>query len=346
MAYVQTKAGWGVSLLGLPGKWWLWLFCFAFVPLPVACFEVKQLLVQDQHAQQRQAAAEAAHLEQTRRLVLVVGEELQRIGAVIEEGSPLQARLLELQSDVQVCFQEMSYGATRAADVQVAQLLRQLCQLQPLESRELRVLREYLELVCGAELTADGSVDLEGQRRLRAEVLSLLESWGKMSSPAASGELKLKAGSLVLRTAGLRLRLQSPEEPAAFVLVQAEALAVAEQVIVEHAALLQQRRQELELRREQVRQAAEQLACVRVASQQQRERLQGLQSELCEVRDQRELLSQQLNERQQLERTVADVRGETDREVELLRLATELLKREILVEGGNWILGGRSVAAD
>jgi septal ring factor EnvC (AmiA/AmiB activator) len=268
MAYVQTKAGWGVSLLGLPGKWWLWLFCFAFVPLPVACFEIKQLLVRDQHAQQRQAAAEAAHLEQTRRLVLVIGEELQRIGAVIEEGSPLQARLLELQSDVQVCFQEMS-------------------------------------------------------------------------SPAASGELKLKAGSLVLRTAGLRLRLQSPEEPDAFVLVQAEALAVAEQVIVEHAGLLQQRRQELELRREQVRQAAEQLACVQVASQQQRERLQGLQSELREVRDQRELLSQQLNERQQLERTVADVRGETDREVELLRLATELLKREILVEGENWILGGR-----
>ncbi|MFM7165098.1 MAG: hypothetical protein ACKO3T_07585, partial [Planctomycetaceae bacterium] len=118
------------------------------------------------------------------------------------------------------------------------------------------------------------------------------------------------------------------------------------QVIVEHAGLLQQRRQELELRREQVRQAAEQLACVQVASQQQRERLQGLQSELREVRDQRELLSHQLNERQQLERTVADVRGETDREVELLRLATELLKREILVEGGNWILGGRSVAAD
>lgn len=344
MAYVETKAGWGVSLLGLPGKWWLWLFCFAFVALPVACFEVKQLLVQDQHAQQRQAAAEAAHLEQTRRLVLVVGEELQRIGAVIEEGSPLQARLLELQSDVHVCFQEMSYGATRAADVQVAQLLRQLCQLQPLESRELRVLREYLALVCGAELTADASVDPEGQRRLRAEVLSLLESWGKMSSPAASGELKLKAGSLVLRTAGLRL--QSPEEPDAFVLVQAEALAVAEQVIVEHAALLQQRRQELELRREQVRQAAEQLACVRVASQQQRERLQGLQSELRELRDRRELLSQELNERQQLERTVADVRGETDREVELLRLATELLKREILVEGENWILGGRSVAAD
>ncbi|MFM7831076.1 MAG: hypothetical protein ACKPJD_04765, partial [Planctomycetaceae bacterium] len=74
------------------------------------CIEVKQLLVQDQHAHQRQAGAEAAHLEQTRRLVLVVGEELQRIGAVIEEGSPLQARLLELQSDVQVCFQEMSYG--------------------------------------------------------------------------------------------------------------------------------------------------------------------------------------------------------------------------------------------
>jgi septal ring factor EnvC (AmiA/AmiB activator) len=144
----------------------------------------------------------------------------------------------------------------------------------------------------------------------------------------------------VLRTAGLRLRLPSPEEPDAFVLVQAEALAVAEQVIVEHAGLLQQRRQELELRREQVRQAAEQLACVQVASQQQRERLQGLQSELREVRDQRELLSQQLNERQQLERTVADVRGETDREVELLRLATELLKREILVEGENWILGG------
>lgn len=331
----QTGRGLGIC------KWLLVLGICSIVPgtmLRNTLSNVDRWQLWGQQAEQRTALKVAEYLALTRRLVAVVGEELRRIEAAVESGSPLQRRLVELQQDQQVCLARLTGGAVSASDNEFSQLLRRLTELRSTESGELRILREELQsvreelrgLAGGAEQAAVNQV-CEAVDRLQAE-------WAQRLSPAAAGELKLAAGSVLVRCLELRQRLSSPEVPDEDLPARAGGLVLAEQAIVEQSEVLQRRRQEATEQREQRLRQAEHLQCVQLELQQQRERLQRLRGDLAEVQRRRESADGQWQQRQQLERAAAAARGEVDRESELLRLATELLRQEILAGSADRVM--------
>ncbi|MFN9040818.1 MAG: hypothetical protein ACK5YO_31300, partial [Planctomyces sp.] len=206
----QTGRGLGIC------KWLLVLGICSIVPgtmLRNTLSNMDRWQLWGQQAEQRTALKVAEYQALTRRLVAVVGEELRRIEAAVESGSPLQRRLVELQQDQQVCLARLTGGAVSASDNEFSQLLRRLTELRSTESGELRILREELQsvreelrgLAGGAEQAAVNQV-CEAVDRLQAE-------WAQRLSPAAAGELKLAAGSVLVRCLELRPRVSSPEEP-------------------------------------------------------------------------------------------------------------------------------------
>lgn len=326
-----AEAGRGCGIF----KWLLVLGCCSMIPgamLRALLSNLDQLEHRKQQIEQRLAVKSAEHLALTRSLVAVAGEELQRIEPAVEAGSPLQRRLLELRQNQHACLTKLASGAALRADSEVASLLRQLSELCSADSFELRILREQLQSIQKELSGLSDGTEREAVNAVCEEILKLQGEWEQRRLPAAAGELKLAAGSLLVRSLELRQRLSAPEVPCEDLLARAGGLVVAEQAIVEQSVELQQRREEVMERREQRLREAEHLECVRLEFRQQQERLQQLRVELAELQRRRQSVDQQRQQRQQLEQSTAEVRREVDREGELLRLATELLSQEILAD--------------
>lgn len=316
-------------------KWWLVLGICWIVPaarLPSVLSKIDKLLFLERQSVQHEASKFSEH---QRSLLVMVGEELQRIEATMGVGSPLQRRLADLQQEQRECVASLTGGTMVVADRQFSHLLRELTGLHSVESGELQILREQLQ-VAHAELRAlAGGAEQEEVHRVCEAVERLQSEWAQRLLSPAAGELKRAAGSLLVRSMALRQRLSSQEVPIEDLLARAGGLVVAEQVIVQLSEVERQRREELrELREEQLR-SAEQLQCVQLEIRQEQERMQRLRGELTEVQRLWESADRQWQQREQMERTTAEARGEVERESELLRLASEVLRQEILAEGAD-----------
>lgn len=319
-------------------RWLLVLACGLIIPgamLRHVLSAVDQWQHLDRQLKQRAALKVGEHLSLGSSLIMMVGEELQRIEATLEAGGGLQGRLVQLQQGQQACLAKLKAGAVPAADVEFAELLRQVSELRPAESAELRILREQLQWVCEELAGLPAGSEQEAVNQLCGAVEQLQSEWSRRLTPAMSGELQLAAGSLLLRSLELRWRLLSAEEQCEDLPGRAVGLAVAERVISEQSAALQQRRQEAAERREQRQRAAETAECVRWEVQQQQQRLRQLQVELAEVRRRRESAVQQCEQREQLRQATEDVRRQVNHEAELLQLASELLAKQILEDGAD-----------